>query len=91
METAWKLENLPAYSGGELNPRLFNCGSGMKDDFDGDTGEDSFMHIVTHTSKEEFCAYCGVLKERGFVPVFENENEAGIYFQFRKEKNVYLY
>ena len=91
METAWKLENLPAYSGGELNPRLFNCGSGMKDDFDGITGEDSFMHIVTRTSKEEFCAYCGVLKERGFVPVFENENEAGIYFQFRKEKNVYLY
>ena len=91
MENCWKLEGIPAYVGGELNPALFNCGSGMKEDFSGPTGEESFMHVVSKTSEEEFSAYCAVLGAEGFEKVFENRNEAGLYLQFKGEKNVYAY
>ena len=91
MENKWKLEGIPAYSGGELNPTLFNCGSGMKDDFTGPTDEDSFMHIVTKTTKEEFCAYCGVLEADGYRKIYENETEAGLFVEFKGEKHLYVY
>ena len=91
MENLWKLEGIPAYVGGELNPVLYNCGSGMKADFYGPTDEDSFMHIVTKTTEEEFCAYCGSLEEKGFEKVFENRNVSGIFLQFKGEKNLYVY
>ena len=91
MENPWKLEGIPAYVGGELNPVLYNCGSGMKADFDGPTDEDSYMQIVTKTEREEFDAYCALLEKEGFEKVFANENEAGVYFQFAGKKNVYAY
>ena len=91
MENLWKLEKIPAYSGGELNPTLFNCGSGLKPDFFGPTGEESRMQVVTKTSKEEFCTWCGLLEEKGFERVFENENEAGLFRQYKGEKTVYAY
>ena len=91
MENIWKLKDLPVYTGGELNPTLFDCGSGMADDFDGPTGEESWMHIVTKTTEAEFLSYCAVLEENGFEKSFENRDDAGVYFQFRKTKNVYAY
>lgn len=91
MENIWKLEDIPAYSGGELNPTLFNCGSGMKDDFCGPTDEDSFMHIVTKTTEEEFADYCAVLEQNGYTTVFENRNDAGVFRQLKGEKLLYVY
>ena len=91
MENCWKLDGIPAYVGGELNPMLFNCGSGMKDDFSGPTDEDSFMHIVTKTTQSEFSAYCALLEECGFEKVFENETEAGLFAEFKGEKHLYVY
>ncbi|MBR4940735.1 MAG: MBL fold metallo-hydrolase [Clostridia bacterium] len=91
METCWKLEKVPAYPGGELNPTLFNCGSGLEDDFDGPTAEDSFMHIVTKTSGDEFLAYCGLLETAGYKKIFENETEAGLFAEFGGENHLYVY
>ena len=91
MENPWKLESIPAYSGGELFPTLYNCGSGLKEDFSGPTDEDSFMHIVNGTTRQEFEAYCGLLKDSGFEAVFENENEAGLFRQFSGCVKVYAY
>ena len=91
METSWKLDGIPAYVGGVLNPTLFNCGSGMKDDFDGPTDEDSFMHIVTKTTKDEFCAYRGLLEGLGYKKIFENETEAGLFAELKGEKHLYVY
>ncbi|MBR6772523.1 MAG: MBL fold metallo-hydrolase [Clostridia bacterium] len=91
METTWKLEGIPAYVGGELNPVLFNCGSGMADDFEGPTAEDSFMHIITKTTEAEFLAYCGVLEGEGFKTVYENKTDAGLFRQFKGEKQLYVY
>ncbi|MBE6952123.1 MAG: hypothetical protein E7452_01030 [Ruminococcaceae bacterium] len=91
MESIWKLECIPAYSGGELNPTLYNCGSGMKDDFFGPTDEDSFMHIVTQTTEEEFADYCALLEQNGYTTVFKNRNDAGIFHQLKGEKLLYVY
>ena len=91
MENCWKLEGIPAYAGGELNPVLYDCGSGMAEDFSGPTAEDSYMHIISGTSEGDFRSYCALLESCGFETVFENENEAGLFRQFRGEKNVYAY
>ena len=91
MEQLWKLEGIPAYVGGGLDAKIYNCGSGMEPDFSGPTGEDSLMHLVRNTSAEEFLSWCGLLSQKGFDCVYAWEDEAGLYRQFRGEKNVYAY
>ncbi|MBQ8897332.1 MAG: MBL fold metallo-hydrolase [Clostridia bacterium] len=91
MEAKWLLENVPAYGGGELHPMLFNCGSGMADDFGGPTAEDSFMHIVNRTTEAEYLDYIRTLEENGYVTVFENRTDAGLFRQLSGKNRLYVY
>ena len=91
MKENWKLTSAPAYAGGRLYPVLFNCGSGAVTDSPDVGDEDSHMHVVHETNREEFLSYCAELEKAGNSLVWENRNETGIFREYRGEKRFYVY
>lgn len=88
MERAWKLEGVPPYTGGELVPELFFCGTGRGTA----PSEECLMHAVKNSTAEEFLGYCALLERTHFSGVYKNENSAGIYRGYQKDTiTLYTY
>lgn len=86
----WKSEW--SYEGGVSTSVLYNAGPMLLDDRDGATEEDSWMLLVTHTSREEYEAYLGKLCGTGFRKVFENHTGAVDCCQLAKDRDLlYVY
>lgn len=84
----YKDDGIPAYSN-DKSPEQFADGSGLADDMLSDLSEESTMLLYRNTDRVEFLSYCKELKKRGFECTFENENESGIFREFKTEKLIY--
>ena len=58
----------PAYEGGTLAPRLYNCGTGVGTD----TAEQSYLMCVSGTTENQFHYYLSKLSECGYTVDSEN-------------------
>jgi len=68
---------IPAYTAGEIKPRLYNCGAGKCED-----DEPSVMQVVTDTTETAFLYYVEQLKQMGYAVVFENGIDGNRYVNF---------
>ena len=88
----WKLNDIPAYSGGTLLETLYDCGSGLAVDDAGPTPEDTQMHIIRDTDETAFSAYCALLAESGFACLFSRDEDYGLFRQYQNAATlVYTY
>ena len=71
----WQFKNIPAFTGGELQPYFADCGTGLA------VGEGSFMHTFKNADEKAVCAYAAEL-EKSFKKVFENKIECNLFYQF---------
>jgi len=87
-----KMETLPDMSSlGDVSG-TYNCGPGLMSDQGGYTEEDSFMKVITNTSKERFEAYVKGLSEHGFTFVSKTTLDGDDYYTYARYGSfVYLY
>ena len=84
---------LPDYSGlGTVSNVTYNCGPGLASDQNGYTNEDSYMVVISDTSKEKFEAYVNGLDKAGFSFVSKTTADGDDYYTYsRYGKLLYLY
>ena len=68
---------LPAYTAGEIKPRLYNCGSGKCEE-----DASSVMQVVIDTTETAFLYYVEQLKNMGYEAVLENTIDGNQYANF---------
>ena len=71
MRAGWLLA-VPAYEGGTLAQRLYDCGMGMQNDNSSPNAERSFMMCVSGTTAAQFDNYLGKLSSCGYTVDSEN-------------------
>lgn len=71
---------------------VYNCGPGLVSDQHGYTDEDSYMTVITGTTKEKFDAYVASLPDYGFRFVSQTTVDSDDYYTYSKYGSiVYLY
>ena len=86
------IESLPDLSVlGTVSP-IYNCGPGLMSDEKGTTEEDSFLTVISNTTKEKFEAYVDGLTAAGFTFVSKNTVDGDNYYTYSKfGRLLYLY
>lgn len=88
----WLLQSIPAYEGGELSSGMYSAGAGLLDDHIHDTEDESYMQVVSQTSKSEFRNYLERLERNGFEQLFTNTVDNSVFYEYYDGKNlVYTY
>lgn len=67
----WVLD-IPVYEGGRISSECYLDGSGILSDWDGPTGKESRMELISYTNADEYGAYCDMLCEKGYEKVYSN-------------------
>ena len=77
---------------GTVSGTIYNCGPGLASDQGGFTNEDSYMAVVSETSKEKFDAYVESLTAAGFGLVSKTTSDGDDYYSFAKYgRLLYVY
>ena len=81
----------PAYEGGTLASRLYDCGMGLQDDNGSPNAERSFMMCVSGTTAAQFGSYLDKLSDCGYTVDSENivpcsNGKNNLFYGYRKEK-----
>ncbi len=83
----WDLSGVPAYAGGKLDPKRYNCGNGMIT-----RSQDSYMKVITSTTSQEFSEFLGELRLCGFSQEYRNEIDTNVFTcWFDGKSRVYAY
>ena len=70
----------------------YNCGPGLASDQGGYTNEDSFLKVISETSKEKFDAYIESLTAAGFGLISKITSDGDDYYSFSKYgRLLYVY
>jgi len=87
-----KIESLPDLSVlGDVSG-TYNCGPGLMSDQGGYTEEDSFLKVISNTSKAKFEAYVESLEDHGFDFVSKTTFDGDDYYTYaRYGSYLYLY
>ena len=88
--TGWLLA-APAYEGGTLAPRLYDCGMGIQDDNGSPNAERSYMMCVSGTTEAEFEDYLDKLSDCGYKLDSDNfvsssNGKDNLFYGYRKGK-----
>lgn len=86
------MESLPDLTVLGKVSEVYNCGPGLASDRNGFTDEDSYMTVITSTTKEKLEAYVETLSEHGFRFVSKTTVDSDDYYTYTKFGSfVYLY
>lgn len=86
------MESLPDLSVLGKVSAVYNCGPGLVSDRNDFTDEDSYMTVISATSKEKLEAYIATLPEHGFRFVSKTTVDGDDYYTYSKYGSlVYLY
>ena len=87
-----KIESLPDLSALGTVSEAYNCGPGLMSDQGGYTEEDSFLKVISNTSKEKFEKYVEGLSAAGFTFVSKTTFDGDDYYTYAKYGSyVYIY
>lgn len=86
----WQFENIPAFPFGKMSALFADCGTGIGD-WNEDTSDHSFMHTFFEVNGDEVREYADILLKNGFTPIYENEKDGNLFYQFTcREGLLYL-
>lgn len=86
------MEALPDLSVLGTVSEVYNCGPGLMSDKEGPTEEDTYMTVVSNTSKEKFEAYVKGLEAAGFTFISKNTVDGDDYYSYSKNNRLlYIY
>lgn len=86
------MESLPDLSVLGKVSEVYNCGPGLMSDRNDYTEEDSYMMVITASSKEKLEAYIATLPEHGFTFVSKTSVDGDDYYTYSKYGSlVYMY
>lgn len=86
------MDTLPDLSGLGKVSEVYNCGPGLMSDKEGTTEEDTYMTVISDTSKEKFEAYVKGLEAAGFTFISKNTLDGDDYYSYAKNNRLlYLY
>ncbi|MBQ8212585.1 MAG: hypothetical protein IJZ80_01145 [Clostridia bacterium] len=85
----------PAYDGGTLAPKLYDCGTGMQNDNSSPSAERSFMMCISGTTATQFNNYQYKLSDCGYTVDSENvvpcsNGKYNLFYGYQKD-NQYLW
>lgn len=80
-KTKWDV-GLPAIGSGAIG-KVYNIGTGLANDRYADTITDSYMHLVSNITRDDFTAYAHKLESFGFKKVYEAKTEENELWGFR--------
>ena len=86
------MDSLPDLSVMGTVSGVYNCGPGLASDKEGVTEEDSYMTVVSSTTKEKFEAYVKALPDAGFSFISKTTLDGDDYYTYsRYGALLYLY
>ena len=87
-----QMSTLPDMSSLGTVSEVYNCGPGLMSDQAGPTDENSFMKVISNTTKEKLEAYVASLEKAGFTFVSKTTFDGDDYYTYaRYGSYVYLY
>ena len=85
----------PAYEGGKLSPKLYDCGTGLQNDSSTPGAEKSYMMCISETNATQFSTYQYKLSDCGYTMDSErsvpcSNGKYNLFYGYRKG-NQYLW
>lgn len=89
--TKWQFKNIPEFNKGTFHRLFADCGTGMNDDINTETEDNSFMHIFTDVKDNDVMDYVQLLKNNRYEELFSNDICGNKFFRFAaKEGSLYI-